>query len=66
MIELPNTSSNVALVQDFIDETRKRIANGVEITFTYKANQELQELMLQFEIEINDIESAIENLTPDN
>jgi hypothetical protein len=66
MLELPNTADNITLIQDFLDETRKRISEGVEITFTRKANLELQDLVLDFEIEIEDIEEAIENLTTEN
>ena len=57
---------NVALVQEFLDQTRKRISNGVEITFTKKASDELQDLMLNFNINVSDIEAAIENLSPEN
>ena len=56
MLELPNTADNIILIQEFLDETRKRISEGVEITFTRKANLELQDLVLDFEIEIEDIE----------
>ena len=66
MLELPNTADNITLIQEFLDETRKRISEGVEITFTRKANLELQDLVLDFEIEIEDIEEAIENLTTEN
>ena len=66
MLELPNTADNIALIQEFLDETRKTISDGVEITFTRKANLELQDLVLDFEIEIEDIEEAIGNLTPEN
>jgi hypothetical protein len=51
MTELPNTDKNVALVQDFLDETMKRISQGTEITFTSKANNELNVLALSFDIE---------------
>ena len=57
---------NVALVQEFLDQTRKRISNGVEITFTKKASDELQDLMLDFDINVSDVEAAIENLSPEN
>ena len=57
---------NVALVQEFLDQTRKRISNGVEITFTKKASDELQNLMLDFDINVSDVEAAIENLSPEN
>ena len=66
MLELPNTADNIALVQEFLNQTRKRISEGVEITFTNKANLELQDLVLDFDIEIEDIEEAIENLTTEN
>jgi hypothetical protein len=57
---------NVALVQEFLDQTRKRISNGAEITFTKKASDELQNLMLDFDINVSDAEAAIENLSPEN
>lgn len=66
MLELPNTADNVALIQEFLDETRKRISAGIEITFTRKANLELQDLVLNFDIEIGDVEQTIENLTVEN
>ncbi|MGN6395663.1 MAG: hypothetical protein ACTHMI_08865 [Mucilaginibacter sp.] len=66
MKQLPYTESNVALIQDFLDETKKRIADGVEITFTKKANYELAELTLDFDIEIEDIQNAILSLSTEN
>lgn len=66
MTELLYTPDNVALIQAFLDVTRKRISDGVEITFTNKANDELQDLALGFDIEIADIETALENLSPEN
>ncbi len=66
MTELPYTVENVALIQQFLDETRKRISDGVEIIFTKKANVELQDLVLDFEIELSDIEIAITNLSIEN
>jgi hypothetical protein len=66
MIELPNTVDNIELVQEFINETRERISNGVDITFTAKANSELEELMLEFDITVGDVEHTILNLTPEN
>ena len=57
---------NVALVKEFLDQTRKRISNGVEITFTKKASDELLDLMLDFDINVSDVEAAIENLSPEN
>ena len=39
MLELPNTAENSTLIQDFLDETRRRIFEGVEITFTSKLIQ---------------------------
>jgi hypothetical protein len=66
MLELPNTAQNITLIQNFLDETRRRLIEGVEITFTGKANLELQVLVLDFDIELDDIEEAIENLTTEN
>lgn len=66
MTELPYTLENVALIQEFLDETRKRLSEGVEITFTNKANLELQDLALEFDVEIKDIETAIQNLSAEN
>jgi len=66
MKQLPYTISNVALIQDFLDETKSRIANGVEITFTNKAGNELALLTLDFDIDISDIENAILTLSTEN
>lgn len=66
MTELPYTANNVVLIQEFLDETRKRISEGIEITFTHKANVELGDLALDFNIELADIENAIENLSTEN
>jgi hypothetical protein len=66
MILLPYTDNNVQLIQAFLDETRKRIAQGVDITFTKKANDEFVELMLEFDIALADIENAIINLSVEN
>jgi hypothetical protein len=38
----------------------------VDITFTKKANEELADLALYFEIELSDIEDAIETLSTEN
>ncbi len=66
MTELPYTVDNIVLIQEFINETKKRISQGTEITFTAKANSELEDLALEYEINADDIESAIFNLTPEN
>lgn len=66
MTELPYTVDNLALIQEFIDQTRMRISNGVQITFSRKASSELQELALDFDIEVSDIEEAIANLSTEN
>jgi hypothetical protein len=66
MIELPYTVDNVEIIQEFLKETKERISNGIEITFTAKANSELQDLMLEYEITAEDIEYTILNLTPEN
>jgi hypothetical protein len=39
MIELPYTVDNVEIIQEFLKETKERISNGIEITFTAKENQ---------------------------
>lgn len=49
-------------MQEFLDQTIKRISDGVEINFTKKASDELQDLMLDFDINVSDVEAAIENL----
>ncbi len=66
MTQLPYTIDNISLIQEFLDETRKRISAGVEITFTKKASDELEDLVLDFDIDVQDIENAIENLSTDN
>ena len=66
MIELPYTIDNIALIKDFLQETKNRIMNGVDITFTAKANAELQDLMLDYDITTSHIEYTILNLTPEN
>jgi hypothetical protein len=66
MIELPFTEDNIAIIQEFLRETKERISNGVDIIFTSKANSELQDLMLEYDISISDIEYAILNLTTEN
>jgi hypothetical protein len=66
MIELPYTVDNIEIIQKFLRETKERISNGVEITFTAKANTELQNLMIEFEITVADIEYTILNLSPEN
>ena len=49
MSELPYTDYNIALVQEFLDETKKRISQGIEITFTNKASNELSELAIFYD-----------------
>ena len=66
MTELPYTVSNIEIIQKFIKETRERISNGVDITFTSKASSELEDLMLQFDITADNIEYTILNLTTEN
>lgn len=63
---LPYTVNNIDVIQEFINETRERISNGVDITFTSKANSELEDLMLEYDITVGDIEHSILNLTPEN
>ncbi|PKQ61687.1 hypothetical protein BZG02_14780 [Labilibaculum filiforme] len=66
MTELPYTVDNIDLIQNFINETRRRISNGVTITFTSKASSELEDLMLQYDINADDIEYTILNLSTEN
>jgi hypothetical protein len=66
MIKLSNTPENIALIQAFIDETGKRIRAGVEIEFTRKAFTELKNLMSNYDINDDDIQDAILNLTVKN
>jgi hypothetical protein len=66
MTELPYTVDNKELIQEFIYETRKRISNGVSITFTAKASSELADLMLEHDITADNIEHTILNLTTEN
>ena len=66
MIKLLNTIDNLNIIQGFLTETKKRISEGVDITFTRKASSELEEIMLGYDINENDIENAILNLSPEN
>ena len=66
MIKLSNTPANIVLIQDFIDETGKRIRAGVDIEFTHKAFTELKSLMSNYDINDDDIQDAILNLTVKN
>ena len=66
MTILPYTTSNVEIIQEFIDETQKRISDGVPLTFTGKAQSELLELNLDYDITTDDIEDAILSLTTED
>lgn len=66
MTELPFTVSNIELIQEFIDETRKRFSTGVTLTFTGKSSSELEDLMLEHDLTADDIEYSILNLTTEN
>lgn len=66
MRELPYTIDNIEVIQEFIKETRERISNGIDITFTSKAISELEDLMLEYNITVGNIEHSILNLTTDN
>jgi len=66
MTELPYTVDNIELVQNFINETRTRISNGVTINFTAKASSELEDLMLLYDISADNIEHTILNLSTEN
>ncbi len=63
---LPYTESNVELIQKFINKTIKRISNGVTLTFTVKAQNELAELNLNYNISTDDIENAILRLSTED
>lgn len=63
---LPYTVSNEEIIQEFLKETKERISNGVEITFTAKASLELDDLMLEYDITADDIEYTILNLRTEN
>ena len=62
MTILPYTESNIEIIQEFIDETKKRILNGEALIFTGKAQSELIELNLDNNITTDDIENAILSL----
>lgn len=66
MRELPYTVDNIEVIQEFINETRERISNGVDISFTGKASAELEDLMLEYDITEENIEYSILNLTTEN
>lgn len=66
MTILPYTTSNVEIIQEFIDETQERISDGVTLTFTGKAQSELLELNLDYDITTDDIEDAILSLTTED
>jgi len=63
MTILSYTESNKKIIQDFIDETRQRINNGLHVTFTNKAQSELKELNFYHDVTPEDVENAILNLT---
>jgi len=63
MTELPYTESNIKLIQDFIDETKRRITKDIDITFTQKAQSELSILSLYYDIKKDDILNAILGLS---
>lgn len=60
------TVDNKEIIQEFLTETRDRISNGVDITFSAKASSELEYLMLEYNITADDIEYAILNLSTEN
>ena len=66
MYRLEDTTENRILIQDFINETKRRLLNRVPITFTHKASLELQDLVLEFDIVPTDIEFALMNLKTEN
>ena len=62
MTELTYTEENVEIIQNFLDETKTRLSLGVEVTYTKKAYKELKDLSLEYDIDLNDITTAIVNL----
>jgi hypothetical protein len=66
MVELPRTDDNIDLIQEFLNETNKRIAEGATLTFNGRSNDQLNELALLHDISVGDILGAIQNLTPEN
>lgn len=66
MIQLADSAKNIEIIQGFIDETRKRIIAGTEITFTNKAVRELEELMLNHDFNADTIENVIFELQTKN
>ena len=66
MTELPRTEANIAEIQAFINETKNRISEGVEIVFTAKSSNELQDLALECDFSASAIEALMMSLTTDN
>ncbi len=66
MTELPYTEDNVELVQEFINETRKRLMDGQELILSRKAQEELEELEEGYDITSDDIYNTILNLKVEN
>lgn len=66
MTELPYTTTNVLLVQEFLDETKTRMMRGVDLTFSAKASEELKKLSINYGITRSDIETAVLNLSAQN
>ncbi len=66
MTELPYTEENIELVQEFINETRKRLMNGQELILSRKAQDELEELEEEYDITTDDIYNTILNLKVEN
>lgn len=66
MTELPYTAESIVLIKGFIDRTKTRIQNDVKVTFTRKASRELEDLVLEYDFEVDDIVSGINNLKVEN
>ncbi len=62
MQKLIDNIENRLLILEFIEETKRRLLQGVEITFSYKASMELQDLVLDSDISVSDIEFVLMNL----
>jgi len=66
MTILPFTELNVEIIQEFLTKTKRRISNGADLIFTGKAQSELIELNLDYNITTDNIENAILNLTTED
>lgn len=66
MTELKYTTDNVELIQEFLDETKRRIAKGVDLTFTNGVKDQIEDLAMDYDLDTADIIKAILDLTAEN